>query len=108
MIKAIDVQFQLKDAQSGAFKTVDVHEFEEAQGEIEYDRATIFDNGSRHITLCKALEDVNWITCGFCGETADGGEAIHTEDGYTVGECCRDELRVVACDEQGETWYYAN
>lgn len=46
--------------------------------------------------------------CEFCGELASAEAAICTEDGVAVGECCHDELRVVTCDEQGESWYYAD
>ena len=48
------------------------------------------------------------VTCELCDNYAASDEAIHTEDGVTVGECCRGELRAVSCDEQGETWYYAS
>ena len=108
MLKAIDVRFQPMDAQTGASKTVDAAKFEEAHGEIEYRRSTIFNNGSHHITLCKMLEDVNWVTCDLCDKIAEGDGAVHTEEGYTVGECCHDELRTMCYDLQGETFYYVN
>ncbi len=53
---------------------------------------------------------VESIRCEFCEELASAEEAIHTEDGSTVGECCHDELRVkeYKSNHGSEVYYYAN
>lgn len=50
------------------------------------------------------------VICELCDETARDDESIVTEDGFTVGECCRDELRVTGytTEHDSETFYYAS
>lgn len=57
--------------------------------------------------------DGGWVegrACDLCGEFHPDSEIIHTEDGFIVGECCHDELRVTGYETEhdSETFYYVN
>jgi len=107
MLEKIDVQFMLHDLDTGYTMRVDHHVFESTQGgEIEYDRSTVFNNGSRHITLTKADYGYEIEECSLCGESCYAEDQITTECGASVGECCHDELRSTECHTHGEVFYY--
>ena len=55
-IKSIDVRFFI-DNESGEGREVSHHEFEDVEGDINYERHTIFENGVRQICLTKVIEE---------------------------------------------------
>ena len=63
-------------------------------------------------SLSEAVADTlgGQVVCELCEQWASESEAIHTEDGFTVGECCRDELRVTGytTEHDSETFYHVN
>ena len=60
-IKQIDILFSIYDEELyneydhtyGDYRNANEEEFLQAEGTIEYDRSTVYDNGSRHIVLTK-------------------------------------------------------
>lgn len=107
-IESINVRFFALDEDTGMSMEIPHEQFESFEGEIEYERNTVFENGVRQICLTKSAPDLGIGECDLCGESCLQEEQIHTECGAAVGECCHDGLRAVSCDEQGETWYYVN
>ena len=72
------------------------------------DRSDVPEQVQKLIAQIEAQSTWETVTCDLCDDQAKADDAIHTECGATVGECCHDQLRVVTCDEQGESWYYVN
>ena len=75
---------------------------------LPMNRADLPEPVQRFIAQIEAQGTWETFICEMCETEARTDEAIHTEDGIAVGECCHDQLRAIHCDKQGETWYYAD
>lgn len=77
---------------------------------LPVDRADVPEAVQRLIAQIEAQGTWETITCELCDESAKADDAIHTEDGFTVGECCHDQLRVTGYETEhdSEVFYHVN